>query len=308
MRRESSAVVRASCPMVKPTMRAEHGEMTLLRRDVLQIGVAVFLSAWGSLPALCSAEGPPEAESLESPLSGESKGVLDPQRILERIDAQQRNQGDWRASVYMEQRVRDKVDVAYAGEVYRRGEDGKFLLLFTRPKASRGQGYLRLGRNLWFYEPAVGRWERTTERARINGTNSRRSDFDASRLGEDYTATLLGAGSLGRFEITRLRLKSRAGVDVAFPEMELWVDRDSGNLLKRQDYAPSGRLLRTTYYPKWRKVYSPSKQAEVWYAEEIRVFDEVEKDSSTLILLRDVECEPLPRNLFTKAWLESKSR
>jgi hypothetical protein len=46
----------------------------------------------------------------------------------------------------------------------------------------------------------------------------------------------------------------------------------------------------------------------VWYPQEIRFFDEVEKANSTLILIRAVDLHPLEANLFTKAWLESKSR
>jgi hypothetical protein len=79
-------------------------------------------------------------------------------------------------------------------------------------------------------------------------------------------------------------------------------------VLKRQEFALSGRLLRTSYYPKWKKAYSESKKADVWYPEEIRFFDEVEKANSTLILIKEVDFRPLPTNLFTKAWLESKSR
>jgi len=60
--------------------------------------------------------------------------------------------------------------------------------------------------------------------------------------------------------------------------------------------------------PKWKKVYSESKKGEVWYPEEIRFYDEVEKANQTLVLIRSVDLKALPANLFTKAWLESKSR
>ena len=70
----------------------------------------------------------------------------------------------------------------------------------------------------------------------------------------------------------------------------------------------SERLLRTAYYPKWKKMYSPSKKGDVWYPEEIRFYDEVEKANQTLVLISSVDPNPLPQNLFTKAWLESKSR
>jgi hypothetical protein len=46
----------------------------------------------------------------------------------------------------------------------------------------------------------------------------------------------------------------------------------------------------------------------VWYPEEMRFYDEVEKANSTLILVKSVDMRPLEANLFTKAWLESKSR
>ena len=80
------------------------------------------------------------------------------------------------------------------------------------------------------------------------------------------------------------------------------------NVLKRQEYALSNRLLRTAYYPKWKKVYSESKKADVYYPQEIRFYDEVEKANQTLVLIKAVDPNPLPANLFTKAWLESKSR
>jgi hypothetical protein len=47
---------------------------------------------------------------------------------------------------------------------------------------------------------------------------------------------------------------------------------------------------------------------DIWYPQEIRFYDEVEKQNSTLILVKTVDLHALEANLFTKAWLESKSR
>src|SRR5262249_32667769 len=65
---------------------------------------------------------------------------------------------------------------------------------------------------------------------------------------------------------------------------------------------------RTLYYPSWKKLYSESKGADVWYPGEIRIYDEVEKANSTIVVLKEVDLRPLQANIFTKAWLESKSR
>lgn len=227
---------------------------------------------------------------------------------LKVIDDRQRNQGDWRSFAYIEQKEKDKVAVVYEAFVFRRSSDKKFMILFTKPKASQGQGYLRVDDNLWFYDPAVGKWERRTERERIGGTNSRRSDFDESRLAEEYDPEEAGSEKLGVYDAQVLNLKGKPGLDLAFPTLKLWVDKATQNVLKRQEFALSGRLLRTSYYPKWQKVFSESRNAEIWYPQEIRFFDEVEKQNSTLVLIKNVDLKPLEANLFTKAWLESKSR
>jgi hypothetical protein len=55
-------------------------------------------------------------------------------------------------------------------------------------------------------------------------------------------------------------------------------------------------------------VFSESKKSDVYFPGEIRIYDEVEKGNSTLIVIRETDLRPLDANIFTKAWLESKSR
>ncbi len=81
--------------------------------------------------------------------------------------------------------------------------------------------------------------------------------------------------------------------------------KSSGNLLKQQPYAASGKLMRTAYLPKWVKLQNPKKNTEVYYPIDQRVFDEVDKGTDTTIVIRQVDLENLPENMFTKAWLES---
>jgi len=66
--------------------------------------------------------------------------------------------------------------------------------------------------------------------------------------------------------------------------------------------------MRTVYYPRWQKQFSESKNGDFWYPPEIRIYDEVEKANSTIVLIKTVDLRPLETNIFTKAWFESKSR
>ncbi len=227
---------------------------------------------------------------------------------LATVDSRQRNSGDYKALAYIEQKQKDKNDLLYESVVYRRDEDEKLMILILKPKSEAGKGYLRLDKNLFMYDPTVGKWERRTERERIGGTNSQRSDFDQSRLALDFDPTYVAEEKLGKYAAHHLSLAAKKGADVAYPTVEIWLDEDTGNVLKLQEKALSGKLMRTVYYPAWNKLYSAAKQADVYFPKEIRIFDEIEKGTSTIVVLQRVDLSPLDKNIFTKAWLESKSR
>jgi len=248
--------------------------------------------------------------ALASLLPGAARalGPEETLKVVRTVDERQRNAGDWKALAYMEAKEKDKTDVVYELVVYRRDKDERLMFLFLEPKSEQGKGYLRIDKNLWFYDPSVGRWERRTERERIGGTDTRRGDLDESRLAEEYVASWEADEKLGRYDVHRLLLKARPDVDVAFPVIRLWVDQATFNVLKRQEMALSGRLMRTSYYPRWKKIHSESKKGDVWFPEEMRFYDEIEKANQTLILIKSVDLRTLDANLFTKAWLESKSR
>ncbi len=241
-------------------------------------------------------------------LAKEGLGKTQMVEILRGIDQRVKSPGDYKALVYIEQHEKDKPDVARDALVYRRDLDQKLMILFTKPQTEAGKGYLRVDRNLWYYDPTVGKWERRTDRERIAGTDSRRQDFDQSDLEHEYEPEFLGEEKLGTFKVWHMKLTGKPGKDLAYPLVEFWVDEDTGNNLKRQDFALSGRLMRTSYNPKWEKLYSATKKGDVWYPKEIRIFDEIDKANSTLVIIQSVDLSALPENMFTKAWLETKSR
>ena len=228
--------------------------------------------------------------------------------MLKTIDDRAQNNGDYASTVFIKQQENGKSDLVYEAQILRRDVSDKLVILFSKPTSEAGKGYLRVDNNLFFYDPSVGKWERRTERERIGGTNSQRSDFDQSRLSEEYAPAFVAEEKLGAYTTDHLKLSVKQGMDVASPVVDMWIDRASGNVLKRIDFALSGKKMRTTLYPEYIKKFSPSKKADVYVAKQILIYDEVEKGKNTTIVLRDVRLDPLDDAIFTKAWLESKSR
>ncbi len=238
-------------------------------------------------------------------------------KLVAVIDERQRSQGDYASTVIIEQWDKSKdpkakepyeLKKAFEARTYRRDADEQMIILFTKPKAEAGKGYFRKEKTLLLYEPALGKWERQTERASIGGTGSRRDDFDRSRFEEEYTFKWVADEKLGKFDVHRLKFNVKPGADVAAPIIELWIDAASQNILKREEAALSGKLMRRSLYPAWEKMYSKSKGADVFVPKEIYAYDLLEDEKLTKVRLQNVNLEALEKNMFTKAWIESQSR
>ncbi len=229
------------------------------------------------------------------------------EELVSLIDERQRSTGDYEAKVSISET--DKTTTkAFEATVYRRDADEKWMILFSKPKSEAGKGYLRIDKNLFMYEPALGKWERKTERASIVGTGSQRSDFDGTKLKRDFIAEFVAAEKLGKYSVNHIKLTAKPNVEVGYPIQDLWIDTDSKNILKREDRALSKKIMRTIYYPRWEKRFSKTKNADVYVPQVIQIFDEVEKANKTIVEIQDVKFEALTANMFTKAWIESKSK
>ena len=105
-----------------------------------------------------------------------------------------------------------------------------------------------MDKNLWF-DRALESGSAELERERIGGTDSDRADFDESRLAEEYDATFEGESKLGKFQVWKVTLTAKKGVDVAYPTLRLWVDQATKNILKQQEVAASGKLMHCVVLP-----------------------------------------------------------
>lgn len=229
-------------------------------------------------------------------------------KLLAQVDERTRSDTDYKALAYILEKEPNKPDKATEMLVYRRDATDSMMILMVKPRSESGKGYLRTDRNLWFYDSTIGKWERRTDREQIGGTNTRKHDFDRTHLVEEYVPQYEADEKVGAVPTHRLKLTAQPGRDLAVPLLRVWIDVAEGNLIKRQEYSLSGKPLRTVYLTKWRKAVSNASKKEMWYPQEIRILDEIEKQRITSMALRDVDLRALDQSIFSKAWLESKSR
>jgi len=184
---------------------------------------------------------------------------------------------------------------------FRRDAKDMFLMLFIEPESKKGQGYLRINDNLWFYDPESRKFNHTSMKESFGGTDAKHSDFRVSKLADDYTVEKIREGKLGKFDVYILDLKA-VNNEVTYPREKLWITKDTNLLLKAENYSGTDRLMRTSYYPKYSKVDNT-------YVPTVLIFvDDLIKGKKTQITITNISTKKLPDTIFTKSYVERVNR
>ena len=185
--------------------------------------------------------------------------------------------------------------------MFRRDAGEKFVLVYLEPNVQRGQGYLQMEDNLWFYDPESRKFSHSSLRESLEDSEARNSDLTQSSLAEDYVVEAGAEGRLGRYDVHVLDLRARHD-EVTFPGVKLWVRRDNNLILKVQNFSLSGRLVRSDYFPKYVRVEDRLLPAQMLYV------DELKEGERTQMTMADTSLARLPDSVFTKSYLERVNR
>lgn len=227
-------------------------------------------------------------------------------QIIKDLDEKTNFEGDYKAIALAHTINREKGENVQKIAIYRRDSDDRMMLLFLQPKADAGKGYLMIDKNFFSYEPSTGVWTRVSDE-RVGGSALNRANFNGFEFENRFTGKFIGYEKLGKYDVVHLSLEVKEGVDADEAKIELWIETKNFNVLKQQDFALSGRLLRTTYRTNYQRI-SDAEGKEQFIPMKSIVKDEVEIGNQTTMVLEQIDTEPLEENIFTKAWLESKSR
>ena len=181
--------------------------------------------------------------------------------------------------------------------LFRRDKTDQFLLLILKPEVDRGQGYLQIDENVWFYDPNSREFERTSIRENVEDSDAQNADFNRNSFANDYQVTSWTDGKLGGQGVYIMNLQATT-TDVAYERLKIWVLKKPHIILKQEEYSVSERLMRTTYFYKYAKAgdkYTPSQ---------VLIVDELNKGERTQLTVRNITTRKIPNRVFTKDYLE----
>jgi len=192
--------------------------------------------------------------------------------------------------------------------IFRRDSREQYVIVIMDPLISRGQGYLKEGNTLWFYDPQSRRFNTTSSADRFQNTNARNSDFTRSTLAQDYRVVAGENVQLGRFNCRLLTLEA-VTTEVTYPRMKVWISED--NLLRKtEDYSLSGQLLRTSAIPDYYNINGRFVPRQILFEEALRgaVINGTFVNERTQIIINKPSFGRLADSIFSKTFLETVNR
>lgn len=183
-------------------------------------------------------------------------------------------------------------------KIFRRDEHDQIVILIQKPEKQKGQGYLKIDDNVWFYDPESGNYSHSTMKENISNSQAKNSDMKRYTFSDDYEISSSAEGKLGAFEVYVLDLKAKNN-EVSYQRIKLTVRKDKAVPLKEEDYSVSGKLMRTVYYlPTYISAGGKIIPAK------IKIVNEVNKGEQSVMTISSVSVERLPDTVFQKSFLE----
>ena len=183
-------------------------------------------------------------------------------------------------------------------KIFRRDQDNQIVILLQKPDKQKGQGYLKIDDNVWFYDPESGNYSHSTMKENINNTDAKSSDFKRYTFADDYDITQTGEAKLGAYDVWVLTLVAKNN-EVSYQKVRLTIRKDKPLPLKEEDFSVSDRLMRTILFlPTYMQVGQKLIPAK------IKMIDEISKGNQSVLTISDVAVGKLPDSTFTKAFLQ----
>lgn len=184
---------------------------------------------------------------------------------------------------------------------YAQGTD-KFYTEYTAPPRDKGTKMLKLGKDLWIYDPGSDRSIKISGnmlKQSVMGSDLSYEDFmEETKLVDAYSGVLKDSEDLNGRTCWVLELTAKQG-NQAYHKRKLWVDKERNVVHKEYLYAKSGKLLKSITAADFRRT------GNRWYPYHILFKDELKDGKGTEYFIDSIEFEiSIPPFIFTKAMLK----
>ena len=174
------------------------------------------------------------------------------------------------------------------------------LVRYVKPARDAGKVMLKIGSDLWFFDPSTKASIRISPQQRLIG-QAANGDVVAVNFAKDYSATLVATEDIadGERRIRKtLKLSLMPTTDEAvYATIELWVDSETNYPLKARFYADSGRALKTAYYRRYQTQLGIERPTETV------IIDGLDPQSVTLMRLSEYVAREIPITWFNRDYL-----
>ncbi len=220
-------------------------------------------------------------------------------KTMEAADKVLAYHGDYSATVSLLISKPGEPDESLRFKIFERTDSDLMTMVQLLPESDKGKGYLRDGDNIWAYDPIGRKFTHTSLKEAVGDSDVNLDDLNQSETHwrDNYTVASFEEGMLGKQAVYIITLDAKTSKP-AYARTTYYIRKDIALVLKEEDYSGSGRLMRTTLYPKWAKVpagYVPTQ---------IILRDELNKGETTQQMISDLTFDRLPDTIFTKAYLE----
>ncbi|MDQ1335721.1 MAG: hypothetical protein QG552_2671 [Thermodesulfobacteriota bacterium] len=124
----------------------------------------------------------------------------------------------------------------------KKGRD-KIAGLFISPASDKGRTTLRLGENMWFYIPNVGKPIRITSLQSVVGGVFNNSDILQLDYTEEYNVTRVE--DQDKEHLLHLKAKTKT---VAYDQLRMWVDKEKALPTRIECLTEASMLIKTIYF------------------------------------------------------------
>ena len=184
---------------------------------------------------------------------------------------------------------------------YSKGKNS-FYTEYTAPPRDKGTKMLKLGANLWIYDPASDRTVQISGnllKQSVMGSDLSYEDFmEQNSLLENYTAVIEGEATYDKRDCWNILLTSKKP-NVTYHKLRIYVDQERNVPLYELWYAKSGKLLKTV------RSSNVARVGNRWYPRYVLFKDELKQGNGTEYYVDSIQFDlTIPESTFSKSKLK----